>query len=395
MPWMTKKPIEQRYELVSLARAPGANVAELCRRFGVSRPCLYKWLRRFAEGGRAALEERSRRPQHSPGQLTPERAAALVELRKRHPCWGARKLLARLAQCGQKELPAASTAHRVLVRHGLIEDAATAGHRPWQRFERAAPNELWQMDFKGHFALGNTQRCHPLTILDDHSRYGLRLQACAGETELQVRQQLEHTFSRYGLPRQILCDYGPPWGNGAAPERWTALTVWLLRLGISVTHGRPRHPQTQGKDERFHRTLKAELLARRDLHDLAQAQAAFDHWLGIYNTERPHQALGMATPLSRYQPSPRPWPAQLPPIQYAPEVLVRTVRSFGVLTWQNRSYGLGRAFARLPVGLQPTATDGLYTVQFCHQLLGSIDLRSPQPHKHQLQSLLPLPDTFT
>jgi len=395
MPWMTKKLIEQRYELVRLAREPGANVAALCRRFGVSRKCAYKWLGRFERGGQAALTDRSRRPTHSPQRLPLVQEKAVVELRQRHPSWGARKLLARLAQTGQKELPAVSTAHQVLVRARLIEPQKASAHRPWQRFERAEPNELWQMDFKGHFALGNTQRCHPLTVLDDHSRYALGLKACAGETDREVRAHLEHIFGRYGLPRQILCDHGPPWGNGAAPQRWTALGVWLLRLGIGLSHGRPRHPQTQGKDERFHRTLQAEVLARRDLHDLRLAQEAFDHWRSIYNTERPHQALAMATPVSRYQVSPRHWPAQLPPIQYGPEVIVRTVRSYGVLTWHHQSYGLGRAFAGLPVGLQATATDGLYTVQFCHQLLGAIDLRLPARPKHQLQPLLPLPHPFT
>jgi len=393
---MTKKVIEQRYEFVQLARVPGANVSALCRRFGLSRDCAYKWLKRYAAGGKAALADRSRRPAHSPGRLSAAQEAALVELRQRHPSWGARKLLARLAQTGQRALPAVSTAHQVLVRHGLVDwPPGTVPPRPWQRFERAEPNELWQMDFKGHFALGNSQRCHPLTVLDDHSRYALGLRACAGETDAEVRGHLIQIFRRYGLPRQILCDHGPPWGNGAAPERWTALGVWLLRLGIHLSHGRPRHPQTQGKDERFHRTLIAEVLGRRDLHDLRLAQAAFDHWLGIYNTERPHQALDLATPISRYRVSSRDWPEVLAPIQYAPGVEVRTVRSYGVLTWQNRSFGLGRAFAGLPIGLQATATDGLHTVQFCHQLLGLIDLRSAALPKHQLQPLLPLSASFT
>jgi transposase InsO family protein len=394
MPWMTKNLVEQRYEFVILARAPGACVAELCRRFGLSRQCGYKWLRRFAAGGKAALADRSRRPRRSPEQLCAKRERALVALRKKHPAWGARKLLCRLAALGESELPAPSTAHRVLVRHGLVGAAPGAGCRPWQRFERAEPNALWQMDFKGHFALGTGARCHPLTVLDDHSRYCLGLVACAGESDALVRPQLAALFARHGLPAQILCDYGPPWGNGAAPERWTALGVWLLRLGIGLIHGRPRHPQTQGKDERFHRTLLAEVISRRDLRDPLHAQRAFDRWRSIYNTERPHQALGMATPASRYAPSPRPWPAQLPPITYAPEATVRTVRALGLLTWRGRTYGLGRAFAGLPVGLRPTATDGLFTVAFCHHLLGTIDLRTPAQPKHQLQSLLPLPDTF-
>jgi transposase InsO family protein len=392
---MTKDLIEQRYEFVTLASVPGANVAELCRRFGLSRDCAYKWLRRFKAGGKAALADRSRRPKSSPRQLKAPREQLLIGLRHKHPTWGARTLLSRLATLGQKDLPAASTAHRVLVRHGLIETPSSKGHRPCQRFERAQPNELWQMDFKGHFGLANGQRCHPLTILDDHSRYALCLSACPGETDALVRPCLEETFRCYGLPQQILCDYGPPWGNGGSPERWTALGVWLLRLGIGLTHGRPRHPQTQGKDERFHRTLKADVISRQDLRDLLHAQQSFDGWRGIYNTERPHHAIGKVAPVTRYQLSSRRWPNQLPPIEYAAETIVRKVRSFGVLTWQNRSFGIGRAFSGLPVGIEATATEGLYTVQFCHQLLGAIDLHQPALSKHQLQSLLPLPASFT
>ena len=364
---MTKNLLQIRSEFVQLARTEGANFAELCRRFGLSRQCGYKWLKRFTEGGSAALVDRSRRPRHCPDQLTAKQEEALLELRGQHPSWGARKLLSRLTALGHGSLPAASTVHRILQRHGLIEpEASAAAGRPWQRFERAAPNELWQMDFKGDFALANGQRCYPLTILDDHSRYALGLIACRGQTGALVRPLLEAGFSRFGRPWEILCDYGPPWGNGGSPERWTALGVWLLRLGIRVTHGRPRHPQTQGKDERFHRTLKAEVLRREDLRDLAHAQRVFDHWRQIYNTERPHQALAMATPATRYEVSSRAWSGKLPPIEYPPESLVRTVRSYGVLTWQNRSFGLGRAFAKLPVAIRPTATDGLYTVQFCH-----------------------------
>jgi|SRR5215204_5075618 len=393
MPWMTKDLIEQRYEFVTLASVPGANVAGLCRRFGLSRQCGYKWLQRFAKGGKAALVNQSRRPHHSPAQLSSDQEKPIIKLRRTHPTWGARKLLTRLGDTGHTGLPSASTVHQVLVRSDLVEPRPGGHPKPWQRFQRETPNELWQMDFKGHFALANAQRCHPLTILDDHSRYSLCLRARPGQTDRDVRPYLEQTFQRYGMPREILCDYGPPWGSSSL-ERWTALGVWLLRRGVSVIHGRPRHPQTQGKDERFHRTLKADVISRLDLRDLPHAQRAFDRWRSIYNTERPHQSLAMATPVTRYQLSPRPWPQKLPPILYPDDAVVRTTRSLGVLTWRNRSYGIGRAFAGLPLAIRPTATDGLHSVQFCHHLLGAINLHQPSLSKHQLQPLLPLPYSF-
>jgi transposase InsO family protein len=317
--------------------------------------------------------------------------AALLALRAAHPAWGPRKLHRRLQDLGLEGLPVPSTIARLLHQAGCIETGASVQHQAYVRFERPRPNELWQMDFKGHVALSRGGRCHPLTVLDDHARYLLGLRACAQENDVTVRPHLEDIFARYGLPENLLCDNAPPW-SGPGGE-WTALAIWLVRLGIRVLHGRPYHPQTQGKEERFHRTLKAEVLSRTDLHDLPQSQEVFDQWRPIYNQQRPHEALGLATPTTRYRPSTRSWPATLPPIEYAPGDELRIVKAKGEITWRNRTYFLGQGFARQPTAIRPTATDGLYEVYFCHQRLGWIQLQDPpaksKHHYLPLRKILP------
>jgi transposase InsO family protein len=203
-------------------------------------------------------------------------------------------------------VPAASTVGAILRRRGLVDPAASAAHRPYVRFARAHPNELWQMDFKGHVGMTCGGRCHPLTVIDDHSRFNLVLRACGDERDATVRGALAEAFGRYGQPREVLCDNGPPWGTGYDPLRpYTRLGVWMIGHGILVGHGRPYHRQTQGKDERFHRTLVAEVLGRWTPGDLADAQAAFDAWREVYNHVRPHEALALAAPATAYRPSPR------------------------------------------------------------------------------------------
>jgi len=375
MPWNTRTVNKLRLEFVTLAEGENANHAELCRRFGISRKTGYKWLARFAGGGQEALADRSRRPHGSPAQTGVVVRERLLALRQEHPAWGPRKLRRRLADLGLRDLPAPSTIATLLQRAGCIDAARSSEHQGYVRFERARPNELWQMDFKGHVALSRGGRCHPLTVLDDHARYLLELRACAQQNDATVRPHLHALFARYGLPENLLCDNAPPW-SGCGGE-WTALAIWLVRLGIRVLHGRPYHPQTQGKEERFHRTLKAEVLSRTDLHDLVHSQSVFDRWRPIYNHERPHEALGLATPATRYAPSTRSLPASLAPIEYSPGDLVRTVKGKGELTWQHRTYFLGQGFARQPVALRPTAADGLYEIYFCHQRLGWINLQDP------------------
>lgn len=373
MPWPEVSTMSLRTEFVHMAETEAISFAELCRRFQVSRKTGYKWQQRFRAQGLAGLANRSRRPHHSPARLPAERAAQVVAIRRRHPKWGALKIQARLEP---PERPSTSTINRLLRREGLLDPTESLKHRPWQRFEHAEPNDLWQMDFKGHFALPTPAqaRCYPLTILDDHSRFALGLYACPNTQTTTVQACLTEVFRRYGLPYWMTMDNGAPWGDsGLSP--YTALTVWLMRLGIGISHSRPGHPQTQGKDERFHRTLQTELLEPLRFRDWAESQAGFDRWRAEYNQERPHQALGMAVPASRYHPSPRAFPEILPAIEYSPGDEVRKVQQKGELRFRGRCFRLSKAFYGYPVGLRPTQADGVWDVYFCSHKIGRVELK--------------------
>lgn len=259
MPWQTYNAMERRRDFVELASREGANMRSLCKAFGITPPTGYKWLARHRAG--EGLEERSRKPASSPGKTKEEMEAVVVAARLKHPAWGGRKLKKWLENhCGEQDVPCASTITGILRRHGLLSAPAGPSGKGWQRFERAAPNELFQLDYKGWFDLASGRRCYPLTMLDDHSRFNLLLEPCTGETFAEVQPLLESAFRRWGLPEAILCDNGKPWGDSSG--HFTQCEAWLLRLGVNVYHGRPRHPQTQGKEERFHRTFNAEVLSR-------------------------------------------------------------------------------------------------------------------------------------
>jgi transposase InsO family protein len=374
MAWKEVSIVVLRRDFVMLAKHPGANIRELCRRFAISPTTGYKWLRRYRQDSQETFSDRSRRPRRSPRRSRRQTEQQMLSVRDAHPAWGARKIRARLQALGQTALPAASTIHAILQRHGRIERSESAKHQPWQRFEHEAPNQLWQMDFKGHFALGNGSRCHPLTVLDDHSRYAVCLQGCCDERGHTVQQRLTETFRCYGLPQRMLLDNGSPWGSDSQ-HPYTPLTVWLLRLGIGVCHSRPRHPQTQGKEERFHRTLKAEVLSGPTFADLGAVQQRLDQWRSIYNHLRPHQALAMAVPSSRYQVSRRNFPETLPPLEYGLGEVVRKVQGHGRIWFRNRVFRIGKAFRGYPVALRPTADDGLWEVFFATHCIARIDLR--------------------
>ena len=373
MAWKDVSTMSQRLEFVVLTSAAGANVSELCRRFGVSRKTGYKWLSRYAAEGSAGLVDQSRRPWESAGRTSDDLEQRVLALRVEHPAWGGRKLRRRLQDLKHVAVPAASTITAILRRHGRLDERDGAGQANVQRFEHAAPNDLWQMDFKGHFAMTRGGRCQALTVLDDHSRYSIGLRACDNERTETVPSELVEMFRHSGLPRRMLMDNGPPWGD-MADQPWTRLTAWLVRLGISISHGRPYHPQTQGKDERFHRTLAAEVLRDRSFSDLLDTQQAFDPWRQVYNTERPHEALSLEVPASRYRASERSYPEALPVIEYAPDVQVRRASLKGVIKFESRSIRIGRAFSGEPVGVRATPTANVYEVFYAHQTLGRFDV---------------------
>jgi len=373
MPWQNHSKMSLKLEFAKLADKADANMSALCRRFNISRPTGYKWLARYREEGRAGLEERSRRPDESPNRTPKHIEEAVCEVRSKHPAWGGRKIRGRLRQkveegelsFGLEEVPAASTCQTIVKRNGLVDSESDRHRKAFERFEKAEPNALWQMDFKGHFAMTDGQRCHPLTIVDDHSRFAIAPTAvvcCPNEQRETVKTRLTAAFRRYGLPRRILCDNGAPWGvpwtERAGRPLFTKLNAWLFRLGIDVVHGQPYHPETQGKCERFHRSLREEVLQYGSSQTLTECQTDFDQWRSTYNLERPHEALStdggeMEVPSSRYEPGGRPFPSKLPPVSYPAAEHVRTVSAGGQIWFAGDKFYVGEAFDGDPVAVRP------------------------------------------
>lgn len=377
MPWLEVTTVKLREELVGLAAAEGANKALLAQRFGVSRKTLYKWMRRRTGAGNETgwAADVSRRPHVSPARISAQIEEAVLSVRREHPAWGPRTILQvlRNQECWREAaLPAASTVCAILRRHDAIRTEESLKRRAFTRFEREAPNEMWQMDFKGGFTTrGGT--CHPLTVVDDHSRFAVGVKALADEKAQTTREAMTHIFRQYGLPDILLLDNGSCWGR--VDGFYSVFTRWLLRVGVGVSYARPYHPQTKGKNERFNRTLKVEAIAGREFRGLEQCQRAFDDFRHVYNTLRPHQALQMAVPASRYTLSSRHYPEQLPPIQYFASDRVLRVQASGVVRVDKQRYQLGRAFAGELVALRPTTIDGVWNAYYCRQKIAVIDQR--------------------
>ena len=319
MTWLAIALMDVKREFVELALQQGANRRELCRRFGISPKTGYALLKRHASEGTACLVARSSRPRNSPTRTAAPLEQAAVALRRQHPS-------------------------------GLISAQASEAAAPWQRFEHEQPNAPWQIDFKGHFET-QAGRCHPLTLLDDHSRCNLSLHACARADIPSVKAQLQDVFTRYGLPVRINANNGSLWGRARLVEHGiTELTVWLIRLGICVSRSAPYHPQTNGKLERLHRSLTAEVLNGRSFADLDSVAREFQRWRAVYHHRRPHAALGMATPMQRCAASAKSYPSTLPSIGYAEHDTVVEVGWNGFIQFKGHRLHLSSALHRLPIG---------------------------------------------
>ena len=376
MPWNVKDTMSLRQEFVSLAAAQDLPFSELCRRFNISRQTGYKWLDRHKAQGVQGLADQSRRPHHSPARSPQPIVDLVLELRRQYG-WGGRKIERRLRDLGHADVPAPATITEILRRNGMLEPRESAQRQHWQRFEHEHPNALWQMDFKGDFLTLESGRCMPLTVIDDHSRFNLVLSACARTITQVVQSELERAFRCYGLPSRINTDNGAPWGSPGAPGQLTELAVWMIRLGIHVSYSRPYHPQTNGKDERFHRSLKAEVLARHAFSTHAHVQQELERWRHVYNTQRPHEALGMATPLTRYRPSARAMPERLPEPQYGPGDEVLRVNASGVVRVCGQALRLSIALKGLDVAARPKEDeDGVIELWFAHHRLTTLDLKT-------------------
>lgn len=370
MPWKEVSVMSQREHFYNLWQQQSQPISQLCRLFGVSRKTGYKWIRRGRQGGTDALRDRSRRPRHSRNKTPEPIEQTVIALRQQHPTWGGRKLKRALENQGVTGIPAASTITEILRRHNLLDEAIAATHKQRLRFEHEQPNDLWQMDFKGHFAM-TRGRCHPLTVLDDHSRFNLVLKACDTETRTAVEPALIEAFERYGLPDRMTMDNGSPWGNRVAGKH-TKLSVWLMDLGIQVSFSSPRNPQTQGKDERFHRTLKADVLSRRHFHNLQDCQRSFDAWRDTYNFVRPHDALSLEVPASRFRVSARRYQDWNIAYEYSNEDTVRKVDRSGKTSFRSHKCFLGEAFAGRWVAVKPTIESSVFEIYYRHQCIARL-----------------------
>lgn len=374
MPWQKVDTMDLKLEFVNLARSRQISFSELCRRYKISRKTGYKWLNRYESKGEAGLEEDSRVPHNQPFRTASSIEKVVVKYSKQYQEWGPRKLARLMKNDGHRAIPSPSTITQIRRRHGVLPCDAERQENNFCRFEHPNPNDLWQMDYKGEFKTAHGY-CHPLTIIDDHSRFSICLRACTNQRTNTVKTGLIEAFERYGLPLRMTMDNGSPWGSGAHPGRLTQLTAWLIELGIGVSHSRPYHPQTQGKDERFHKTLKAELLGRRAFSDVAHCQRLFDPWRERYNTRRPHESLKLDTPAEHYEVSRLSYPSKLLPYEYAPGDHIRKVGIGMTCSFNRYQIFIGKALIGKQVALRPAKEDGVYTVHYCHQKIAKVDLK--------------------
>jgi putative transposase len=377
MPWSETVEMS-RVKFIADLKSSLYAMTELCEKHGISRKTGYKWKERFGREGVEGLKDRSRAPKHSPRQTAPEVSERLLELRRQHPSWGPRKLLAWLEkhEPGQG-WPQASTVGGLLKRAGLVGScrrrAAQARPVAVMRTEASGPNEVWTSDFKGEFRTGDGRLCYPLTVVDGFSRFVLVIQGLPSVAGVGAWPVFERAFREYGLPRVIRTDNGNPFASSSALAGLSRLSVRWLKLGIALERIQPGHPEQNGRHERMHRTLKAET-ARPPAASARGQQELFDRFRQEYNEQRPHEALGQRPPSELYQSSSRPYPGRLPQPEYPGHYEVRAVSRGGEIKWRGRFLFLSQALGGERVGLEEYE-DGLWAVYFGALRLGRFDER--------------------
>jgi transposase InsO family protein len=367
----------EKTRFVLAVEAEESPFAELCEAFGIARETGYRWWRRYRDDGLGGLAERSRRPKRTPSATVPEVVELLLQARQRKPTRGAAKLLNRLRK-KHPELawPSDTTGHRILKRHGLVQENARRS-RAWREFPGTggpfapanAPNVVWTVDFKGQFRLGNRQWCYPLTIQDLYSRYGLQCRALASTAIQPTQKGFVDTFRAYGLPERIRSDNGPPFASRGLLGL-SQLSIWFLKLGIQLERIAPGQPQQNGQHERYHRTLKAETTLPAETTMRAQ-QLRFDAFLRDYNQERPHESIHMAVPADYYHVSSRTLPRrnEWPGLDYPEGWQRRTVRPKGEITWRGGYVFVSVLLGGETIALQPISPS-VSLVRFCSLTLG-------------------------
>lgn len=373
MPFKETCAVDERVRFCVLYESREHSMSELCRRFGISRTTGYEVVQRWRSGGAPGLGERSHAPQHCPHALDAQRREAILDVRRRHPTWGGKKVKAWLeARHGEVVWPAASTMGDAFARAGLVvprrrRQHASAGTAPL--WACRAANEVWSMDFKGWFRTGDGSRCEPLTIQDQASRYLIRAVPLAKTGGEQVWAVLDAAFREFGLPKAVRSDNGAPFASTGAGGL-SALAVRLIKAGVTPERIDPASPQQNGRLERLHRTLKEETASPPAASLRAQAErlAVFRQ---VYNEERPHEALGLVTPASVYAASPRRWSGRLAGPEYAPDIELRRVRAGGEIKWAGGTVYISMALVGELVGLEESES-GLWRVRYGPVLLGDV-----------------------
>jgi putative transposase len=374
MPWKETCVMNERAIMIGEYLSGDYTIAELGRRRGISRKTVHKWIERYQADPDQGLGDWSRAPHQHPNAISEQLEQEILEWKARRPLWGAPKIHSKLL--ARTDCPAESTVSNVLKRHGLTRRVrrrhrATANAGLLQHLQ--GPNEVWCVDFKGWFRLGNGQRCDPLTISDAYSRYVMCCQGLSGFTGVSTVQPLfEVTFREYGLPVAIRSDNGAPFAS-VGLAGLSRLSVWWLQLGIQLERIQPGHPEQNGRHERFHRTLK-EAVLQPPQRNLQRQQAAFDRFCQEYNEERPHEALNQHPPSCVYVPSARDYPTRLAPPEYPDAWQKRSVRSNGEIKWRGAKVYLTQALIGQWVGLEPVG-HGAWDVYFMSQRLGRLDER--------------------
>lgn len=372
VPWGERTVKMNREEFVRRVIAQEKSKSELCREYGISRPTGDKWLKRNETG--EGYKDRSRAPFHTPNKLNDETETLIIEARKKEPAIGATKIHRMLSNKGKTGLPCISTVNAVLKRNNLITLEASRAATPCRRFEKEAPNVMWQTDFKGHYAMGNGERCHPLSVIDDHSRFCLCADAKLNEQRDGVEESFRKIFKEYGMPEILLCDNGNPWGTSQSTG-YTLFELWLMELGILTVHIRPRHPQTQGKTEKFNRSFKDERLKFYVPSDLKDADRQRTEYRNFYNNERPHFALDLDVPAQHYVPSKRVYPKKIKDWEYGSEHELRKIKSTGFLTYGGQGYFLSEAFGGKTIAIKPSSKEGYLNLFYRQFRIARIDLK--------------------
>jgi len=372
MPFVKETVEMNREKFVKEAISKTKSFAALCREYNISRPTGYLWLGRYNEG--EGFHDKSHAPFNTPNKTSEEMESLIIDARSKEPAIGAAKIKKMLENNGHIDIPCMSTVNAILKRNNLISKEASLAATPNKRFEKEEPNIMWQCDFKGHYGLLDGTRCHPLSVLDDRSRYCTCADAKGNERHDGVKGSFINCYRRYGMPIILLCDNGNPWGASQSGGV-TKFEVWMMELGVLTIHIRARHPQTQGKVERFNGSFKSERLKFYTPFDLPDANRQRLEYMRFYNNERPHHALNMDTPAQHYSPSTREYPETIGEWEYGGEYALRRIKSSGYLTIGGQGYFLSEAYAGKTIAVKPSLVDGVVNLYFRQFKIGKLSLK--------------------